>query len=165
MELVKAEIRDIPIIQGISDIAWPHTFRELLPPEQIAYMMNMMYSSDSLQKQIGEQNHHYLLAKENDDFIGYLSYELNYKSSGLTKVHKIYILPGAQGKGLGRFFIENVSQISRQHNDKGLSLNVNKYNDRAIAFYKKMGFEIVRKEENDIGKGFIMDDYVLDKIF
>jgi len=165
MELIPAEIKDIPVIQGISDIAWPHTFKDLLSPEQIAYMMNMMYSSESLQKQMEEQNHNYLLAKGDDDYMGYLAYEINYNNSGLTKVHKIYILPSAQGKGLGRFFIENVSQISRQHNDKGLSLNVNKYNDRAIAFYRRMGFEIDHKEENDIGNGFIMDDYVMNLIF
>lgn len=165
MELIKAGLADIPVIQKLSDVAWPHTFRELLSPEQITYMMNMMYSTPSLQKQIGEQNHHYLLAKDDNGYLGYLSYEMNYNDSRLTKVHKIYILPDAQGKGVGRFFIENISEIARDNGAKGLSLNVNKYNDKAINFYRRMGFDIHHSEENDIGDGFIMDDYVMNKEF
>ena len=165
MKLIEATISDIPAIQAISDVAWPHTFRELLSPEQIAYMMDMMYSTQSLTRQMTEDNHHYLLAQDAEEYVGYLSYENNYKNSGLTKVHKIYIHPDAQGKGIGRFFIENASQIAKEKNDKALSLNVNKYNDRAIAFYRKMGFEIHHSEENDIGNGFIMDDYVMNLEF
>lgn len=165
MELIRAEVKDIPVIQAISNVAWPHTFKDLLSCEQIAYMMNMMYSSQSLQKQITEQNHRYLLTKDGNGYLGYLSYEINYNDSGLTKVHKIYILPDAQGKGVGRFFIENVSEIAQNNGATGLSLNVNKYNDKAINFYRRMGFDIHHSEENDIGNGFIMDDYVMNKEF
>ena len=165
MELIEATISDIPAIQALSDKAWPHTFRDLLSPDQIVYMMEMMYSTESLKKQLSELNHHYLLAKDDDGYLGYVSYEVNYKNSGLTKVHKIYIDPEAQGKGVGRFFIEYVSVIARNQNSKGLSLNVNKYNENAIGFYRRMGFDIHHSEENDIGDGFIMDDYVMNMEF
>jgi ribosomal protein S18 acetylase RimI-like enzyme len=43
-----------------------------------------------------------------------------------------------------------------------LFLNVNKYNS-AIQFYHKIGFEIAKEEVIDIGNGFVMDDYVMEK--
>ena len=38
-------------------------------------------------------------------------------------------------------------------------LTVNKHNANSIAVYKKMGFEVFNECENDIGNGFIMDDF------
>lgn len=162
MNLIKATDRHISIIQSLSQSIWPHTFKDILSSEQIEYMMNMMYRTEALKAQINEQNHHYLLAEENGEYLGYVSYELDYKSQTVTKVHKIYVLPTLQGKGIGRFFIDNVSQIALRNGNNTLSLNVNKYN-KAIGFYQHLGFEIADKEEIDIGNGFIMDDYVMNK--
>jgi hypothetical protein len=41
-------------------------------------------------------------------------------------------------------------------------LNVNKYNS-AQDFYKKLGFCIDYEEVIDIGNGYVMDDYVMEK--
>jgi ribosomal protein S18 acetylase RimI-like enzyme len=40
---------------------------------------------------------------------------------------------------------------------------VNKGNARAIAFYRKHGFDIAESVVVDIGGGFVMDDYVMGK--
>ena len=42
-------------------------------------------------------------------------------------------------------------------------LTVNKQNHGPIAVYKKLGFQIVDSVETDIGNGFIMDDYIMEK--
>lgn len=109
-----------------------------------------------------ELNHHYLLAGDSGEYVGYTSYELNYKETTTTKIHKIYILPSMQGKGVGRFLIEAVEEIARQNENNGLSLNVNRFN-KALDFYKRVGFEIIRSEDIDIGNGFLMEDFVLNK--
>ncbi|MDR2956386.1 MAG: GNAT family N-acetyltransferase [Prevotella sp.] len=161
MNIVEATENQIVIIKSLSDKVWPVTFRDILSEEQIKYMMNMMYSEDSLRKQMKE-GHHYLLAEEDGEYLGYLSYELNYKGSDITKVHKIYVLSSLQGRGVGRFFIDKAGEIAKNNNNKELLLNVNRFN-RAIDFYKRVGFEIVRNEDIDIGNGFLMEDYVMNK--
>lgn len=162
MEIIQATTEDIHIIQSLSDVIWPHTFREMLSSEQIAYMMNMMYSAEALTKQMSE-GHHYLLVKDGDEYIAYISYENNYKNKSWTKVHKIYILPSVQGTGLGRKLIDIVADIAMSNSNSELSLNVNRDNLKAINFYKRMGFEIILSEDNDIGCGYLMTDYVLNK--
>jgi RimJ/RimL family protein N-acetyltransferase len=44
-----------------------------------------------------------------------------------------------------------------------LILSVNKRNTKAITAYKRNGFAIVESVVTDIGGGFVMDDYVMDK--
>jgi diamine N-acetyltransferase len=89
-------------IQAIAYKTWPNTFGDILSPEQISYMLDMMYSSTALKAQVADKQHIFVLAKEGDSYLGYLSYELNYKNSLKTKIHKIYILPETQGKGIGK---------------------------------------------------------------
>ncbi|MDR1090800.1 MAG: GNAT family N-acetyltransferase [Prevotella sp.] len=162
MTAIEATKEHLFIIQALSEKVWPHTFRNILTKDQIGYMMDMMYSTSSLEKQMDELNHHYLLAGDSGEYVGYTSYELNYKETTTTKIHKIYILPSMQGKGVGRFLIEAVEEIARQNENNGLSLNVNRFN-KALDFYKRVGFEIIRSEDIDIGNGFLMEDFVLNK--
>ncbi|MBS5797700.1 MAG: GNAT family N-acetyltransferase [Dysgonomonas mossii] len=162
MQIVEATTDHIYNIQVLSNVIWPATFSNILSQEQISYMMDMMYSTSSLEKQINELNHHYLLAEEDGEYLGYLSYELNYKGTPITKIHKIYVLPSIQGKGVGRLFIDAVSKLALKNNNTLLSLNVNRYN-KAIDFYKRMGFDFFTSENIDIGNGFLMEDYVMNK--
>lgn len=162
MTTIEATKDHLFIIQALADKIWPHTFREILTEEQISYMMNMMYSTPSLEKQMEELNHHYILANDSGEYLGYLSYELNYKGTNTTKIHKIYILPSIQGKGVGRFLIETVEEIALRNDNNELSLNVNRFN-KALDFYKRIGFDVVNSEDIDIGNGFLMEDFVLNK--
>lgn len=162
MQIVEATTDHIYNIQVLSNVIWPATFSNILSQEQISYMMDMMYSTSSLEKQINELSHHYLLAEEDGEYLGYLSYELNYKGTPITKIHKIYVLPSIQGKGVGRLFIDAVSKLALKNNNTLLSLNVNRYN-KAIDFYKRMGFDFFASENIEIGNGFLMEDYVMNK--
>ena len=45
-----------------------------------------------------------------------------------------------------------------------MKLHVNKYNTNSILAYKKMGFENTESSITDIGKGFVMDDYLMVKM-
>ena len=42
-------------------------------------------------------------------------------------------------------------------------MQVNKRNDRAIAAYQKAGFCIAEEAVLDIGGGFVMDDFLMEK--
>lgn len=44
-----------------------------------------------------------------------------------------------------------------------ITLTVNRYNLDTIAAYKKLGFQITESMVQDIGNGFVMDDYRMEK--
>ncbi|GAB3701677.1 GNAT family N-acetyltransferase [Spirosoma flavus] len=155
---------DFPIIQDIAKRTWPSTFEAILSPTQISYMLDMMYSLDSLKSQIQDKHHVFLLAKNQptNEPLGYVSYELNYKEEPLTKVHKIYLLPASQGKGVGRLLLDKVAETALRNGNTRLGLNVNRFN-KAVQFYERMGFSVVGQEDIDIGEGFLMEDFIMEK--
>lgn len=160
IEIHKNADSNFTSIRSIAEEVWPIAYGEILSKEQLHYMMEMMYSVTSLQKQADAKGHHFILAYSDKTPVGFASYEFNYNGTAGTKIHKIYVLSDQQGKGIGKILIDHIMNVARQNNQEALLLNVNK-NNVAIHFYKKLGFIIIAEEVIDIGKGYVMDDYVM----
>jgi diamine N-acetyltransferase len=159
MKILQADKTHIPLIQEIAFNTWPLTFGDILSEEQIKYMLEMMYSSESLKNQMEVKQHQFIILQSETNPIGFASFEF---LNGFTKIHKIYLLPTEQGRGSGRKMLNQISSISIQKNIHKLSLNVNRFN-QAVQFYLRTGFVIVKEENIDIGNGFLMEDYVMEK--
>ena len=149
-------------IRAIAQEVWPIAYGSILSSDQLDYMMDMMYSLSSLQAQTDIKKNLFILAIENDKALGFAGYEFNYNDSAKTKIHKIYVLTTQQGKGIGKQLIDFIAEEAKLMQQKGLILNVNK-NNKAIEFYKTLGFSISAEEVIDIGNGYVMDDYVMEK--
>ncbi len=157
MQFRKAVISDIPIIQQIAEKAWRPTYSHILSEEQTIYMLDMMYGSDVLMKQINSQIE-FFLAVEEDQVIGYFSMEITETSK--MKLHKIYLDPDKKSKGVGSQIIAFIKEFGFKAGVKHIELNVNKFNS-AVQFYEKMGFFRAKEVVLDIGNGYVMDDYVM----
>ncbi|MES2588406.1 MAG: GNAT family N-acetyltransferase [Bacteroidota bacterium] len=157
----KIDLSKIHIVREIAQITWPVAFGEILSKEQLAYMMNMMYSVEVLEKQLNE-GHEFYLFYENEFPLGFMGLELNYKKSNQVKIHKLYILPENQGKGIGEKLIDFASNRCKEENLEILTLNVNRFN-KALTFYEKLGFKNVKSEDIEIGNGYLMEDFVMEK--
>ena len=161
MNIVVATKEQLPIVQELAMIIWPDTYGEILSNVQFDYMMEMMYSIESLEKQL-QNNKIFLLAEIDNRFVGFASYEVNINNSNKTKIHKLYVLPEMQGKGVGKKLIECITDIALTNHNSILNLTVNK-NNKAQYFYLKNGFEITEEAVFDIGNGYVMDDYIMEK--
>lgn len=163
MYFLEAEAKHIPIIQDIVRATWPVAYAGILSEEQSGYMMNMMYTDQTLKEQMEELGHHFLLGgNDHSEYLGFVSFEFNYRSTLHTKIHKLYILPQFQGMGLGQYLIEKVAEKASGIGNVSILLNVNRYN-KALNFYKRLDFNIIGEEDINIGKGFLMEDYILEK--
>lgn len=161
IKITHATSEHITIIRKLAHEAWPAAFKNILSRKQIDYMLEMMYSCDSIEKQISNKQY-FLLAGYGDAYAGYASYETNYKGLNTCKIHKLYILPQFGRLGIGKKMVEHISEIAVGENNRHLTLNVNKEN-QAIRFYEKIGFKIIAGETIPIGEGFFMDDYIMIK--
>lgn len=161
MEIITATEQHLPIIRQIAYDTWPETFGSLMSKQQLDFMLDWMYSLESLQKQLAN-NHIFLLAHEDNHYYGYASYELNYEASRKTKIHKLYILPTSQGRGLGKMFLQKVQDAALAVHNNTLLLNV-KRDNKAVEFYKTCGFEITDTVDIEIEHGFQLMDYVMEK--
>lgn len=157
----EANEKDIPLIRELTFQVWPQTYAPILSKEQIAYMLEMMYSEESLQQQMAT-GCIFLIVYENKCPAGFASYQ--HQNNGQYKLHKIYVLPSQQGKGTGRFLLEFILQQLKNQNARSLQLQVNRYNN-ARKFYERLGFKVIQEADFDIGNGFYMNDYVMEKTF
>lgn len=160
--LADASIQDFKTIREIANKSWAATYGPILPKEQIDYMLDLFYSEQTLLENLNEKGHSFLLVNEGEVCLGFASYEHNYLNQKCTRLHKIYLLPEAQGKGAGKLLINAVENLAKENQSTTVSLNVNKFN-KAISFYKKIGFEVVSEEDILLEHGYKMEDYKMEK--
>jgi ribosomal protein S18 acetylase RimI-like enzyme len=157
----KATVADLKTITEIAHKTWPLTYGEILSPAQLEYMLNAFYSDAALRANI-ENGHEFILAKEADIVLGFASFEPHYENGNTTKIHKIYILPETQGKGIGKLLLDAIAQFAKEKNATSLLLNVNRFN-MALTFYQKLGFKIIQEIDIELEFGYLMEDYVMEK--
>lgn len=160
IHIVKATTEDIPVIRQLAEQAFPDTYREILSPEQIDYMMEWMYSAESLVRQM-EEGHVFYIAYDGDGVpVGYVSIQPEGKD--VYHLQKLYVLPERQGEGIGRqLFSTAVSEVKRLCPEaRRMQLNVNRHN-KAYDFYCRMGMRKVDEGDFPIGGGFYMNDYIM----
>lgn len=159
-EIKKAGTNDIPLIRELTFRVWPQTYASILSQEQIDYMLEMMYSERSLQKQIAEDGCQFIIVYEEGNPVGFASY--NEEEPRRWKLHKIYVLGNQQGKGTGKYVMNYIIDEIRKQNATSLFLQVNQHNT-AKTFYERLGFQEVDFINLDIGHGFFMNDYIMEK--
>lgn len=160
MNIREASTADILLIRSLAFATWPVAYKEMISPEQIAYMLELMYSEASLREQISEKGHRFLIAEQDGRSIGFASHEPHHLGATRTRLHKLYVLPDVQGSGAGGMLLETVMEAGKAAGDRAIDLTVNKRN-KALRFYQRRGFVIERDMVVDIGNGFVMDDHVM----
>jgi len=145
----------------MAQVVFPDTYRPILSQEQIDYMMEMMYSTDSLTRQMTIENQQFLL----DEDCGYVSFRyegLNEEGRDVFHIEKLYVMPEFQGKGLGTQLFHAVIEMVRNASigSPRIELNVNR-NNPAVNFYEHLGMSIARSGDFPIGEGFFMNDYIM----
>jgi ribosomal protein S18 acetylase RimI-like enzyme len=160
LSIKNTSVDDIPLIRELTFNVWPQTYASILSQQKIDYMLEMMYSESSLKKQMMEDRCQFIFAYDETEPVGFASYQ---EISPTTwKLHKIYILPTQQGKGTGKFVIDHIIKEIQQQGATALQLQVNRHN-KARSFYEKIGFTVIEEADFDIGNGFFMNDYVMEK--
>ncbi len=162
ISISQATINDLSVIQEIAYKTWPDTYGSILSKEQLDYMLDKMYAIATLTDNLLYKGHHFILVKENDICLGFTSFEHHYLDKKVTRLHKLYLLPETQGKGIGKLVLDSIVTFSKENESERISLNVNKFN-KAFSFYKKMGFEVVAEEDLEIGNVYLMEDYKMEK--
>ena len=170
-----AILEDRALIRSVSEQTWPSTYGHIISQEQIDFMLDWMYSDDSLAEQF-TKGHQFFIAYLNGADIGFCSVSEDVSDSGENnnenkiehikqfKLNKLYVLPAAQGTGAGKVLLNKAIEVAKTQGSKSLFLQVNKLNN-AVTFYQKQGFTKEAEHKFNIGNGFYMDDYVMRLIF
>ncbi len=138
MDLTFREIKSNSDILELSRLAsriWNSYYPAVIGQKQVDYMLDKMYSFDSLKKQILTDNNIFIGAYNDEEMIGFISYSKTDEREYF--IHKLYVSTEIHGKGIGRQLYDFVF---RDKDLKTIRLTVNRQNVKAINFYFKMGF-------------------------
>ncbi|WP_114791378.1 GNAT family N-acetyltransferase [Niabella yanshanensis] len=156
----KALKAELPIIRRLALDIWPATYSSILSQEQLAYMLELFYSDPVLEKDFDKPGYSFFLLEQEGKDTGFAGLEL--KEDQTAHLHKIYLSPDHQGKGLGKKMIQFIIDFAKNAGAHSLTLHVNRYN-KALQFYQAVGFEIIKELDTEIGNGYLMNDYVMKK--
>lgn len=146
---------DFETIAGLADTIWREHYTPIIGKDQVDYMLDRFQSAPAIGRQVAEGLRYFLMVYQNAP-AGYLAFTRKQDALFLSK---IYVLSALRGKGLGREAMTFVLEQARAAHCRRITLTVNKYNAGSIAAYKRMGFRQGPALVQDIGGGYIMDDY------
>lgn len=159
--LRKGKEEDLAIVSDLAERIWPATYGEYLSDEQLRFMLDKMYNQGELLSQL-RKGYTFLMASQNGKDVGFACFALEKPEEAIYKLHKLYVLPETHGKGVGKILMNEVVNLAQREGGKALQLNVNR-NNKAKDFYLKAGFIIKETVDLDIGNGFYMNDYIMEK--
>ncbi|MDD5712402.1 MAG: GNAT family N-acetyltransferase [Smithellaceae bacterium] len=155
------EASDIDIIAALARETWSRHYAPIIGQAQTDYMIEKFQSAFAIAEQIAD-GYRYYLVMDNGEKIGYFAI-VPEPAERAALLSKIYVLPDRQGEGIGRRIIAFIEERCKAMGIDKLRLTVNKNNTGSVAFYLCMGFVNAGPLVQDIGGGFVMDDYKMVK--
>ena len=125
--------------------------------EQIEYMLKKYQSIEAIMGQI-MHGYRYFIFEQDGDILAYFGVQPQGERLFLSK---FYILKEYRGAGLFSAGLNVMRQLCLEEGMKAIYLTVNRENHHAYEVYRHKGFEILAEEDNDIGYGFVMNDYIM----
>ena len=153
---------DIEQVAILADEIWTQHFTPIIGATQVDYMLRKYQSPGAIKSQIKDGAEYYLANLERA-WVGYAGLSTDIDQDKIL-LSKIYVKSSVQGKGVGTAIFDYVESNCVLRKLSSVWLTVNRNNDDAISWYKRRGFVVVDKVKKDIGEGFFMDDYLMEKL-
>ena len=150
-----------PALRVCAAAVWHAAYDDLLPPGQVDHMLAERLRSEVFQTYLDAADRWFDLAVDQSSaVVGYTSCRMAPETSVLV-LEQLYVGPDHWGAGIADFLIAAVAQHGAKCGATSLELRVNKGNARAQGFYRKRGFTVSGEVLDDIGGGYVMDDFVM----
>ncbi|WP_265459338.1 GNAT family N-acetyltransferase [Enterococcus sp. HY326] len=145
----------LPELQEI----WQEVFTPIIGAEQVTYMLQTYQSKENILAEIARGVEYYLLFNQ-EKVVGYTAFDFQGEQLYLSK---IYLKAASRGQGLSSELFAWYEEVARKAGIKKLYLRVNQHNQQAVAVYQHKGFQLIKTQVDEIGVGFVMEDYIFEK--
>jgi len=153
---------NIAAVSKLAKQIWKDHYLPIIGQDQVDYMLHTFQSEEAIIKQLNDGFKYFIVTKHNQT-AGYFAVIEN-NQSNTVQISKLYITTRFQNCGIGAAIICFLERSYRNAHDVELWLTVNRENRQAISFYQKEGFQKSGCIVQDIGQGFVMDDYKMVKV-
>lgn len=164
---MKAIVKCVNTKEEIAEVSrlaadiWREHYGAIITTEQIDYMIELYQSVSAITDQIEHQGYmYYLIQNKENSIVGYMAVKEEQDKLFLSK---FYVAKEHRGQGYASQALAFLEKLCKDRNLTHIWLTVNRNNTSSIAVYEKKEFLTIREEVADIGNGFVMDDYVMQK--
>jgi GNAT superfamily N-acetyltransferase len=154
-----ASTHDAVTLADLARQIWTEYYTAIIGAPQVEYMLHRFQSADQIVFDLGH-GYRYWLGETDGLAVGYAAAQPRGDHLFLSKV---YVRADQRGQGLARMLLDQAVQWCQDLGLRRVRLTVNKHNLDAIQAYYRMGFATTEAVVTDIGGGFVMDDYVLER--
>lgn len=147
----------------LAQTVWHQTYDTLLPAGQVNYMLEAFQSVPAIHRQLETEGYQYYLLTDQETPVGFFAVIPAHKTEDELFLSKIYLLPSSHGKGIARRAFAFLEELAAEGRFRKIWLTVSKENKHAQEVYRHFGFTVREAVVIDIGGGYVMDDYVMEK--
>jgi ribosomal protein S18 acetylase RimI-like enzyme len=164
----RSTVRLVPVTTAaqVADVArmalevWNEYYVALIGQAQVDYMVAKFQSAAAMQAQI-DSGYEYFHIQQSGENVGYAAIRHD-AAEARVFISKLYLLAAHRKSGAGRQTLELIERLGRERGATHLWLTVNKGNP-SVQAYERLGFRIAEALVMDIGGGYVMDDYKMEK--
>ena len=158
MNIVSVDYILIPQLSAFASNVFIDYYISLIGFEQATYMADLFLSENAIKQLIDKGAIFRIIEDEKHNPLAFCEY---IKEEDKTFLSKLYVKKEYRGQGLGKIMLDDCINYSRKHNSKAIYLTVNKHNTKSYETYLHWGFTVIDAVVNDIGNGYVMDDYIM----
>lgn len=147
-------------IERMAHVIWNEYYVQLIGQAQVNYMVEKFQTAAAMQAQI-DSGYEYFQIHRGGDAIGYAAIRHD-ASDARVFISKLYLLAAHRKSGAGRETLALIESLARGRGARHLWLTVNKGNP-SVRAYERLGFSVVEALVMDIGGGYVMDDFRMEK--
>lgn len=160
--VLPVESGEVERIAALAGEIWREHYAGIISAAQIEYMLEQRYHPTLIRLELTRADLWWDKLLIRQEIAGFASYFLT-AQAGEMKLDKLYVHQDHQRRGYGGHVIAHVCERARKLGCLRVILAVNRNNRNAIAAYLKHGFRVRGSQIKDIGGGFVMDDYVMER--
>lgn len=158
MKLVVVDQSLIELTSKFAQEVFIDYYTGLIGKQQSIYMANLFLSNKAISELISN-GAIFKIVMDNDDPIAFFEYVPEESKVFLSK---LYVKKQYRRKGISRLMLEDCINYAKDNNKNSIYLTVNKGNINSIDVYHHYGFKQIDAVVNDIGNGYVMDDYIME---
>lgn len=151
----KANSSDLELLFRVSRQSYSENFAHHWNDGGLDWYLDKEYGIEGIKSDLINPDINYFIAFFHEEPAGFMKLQLNstlanHSSTSGMEVEKLYFKPQYQRKGIGKKLLSVALVLGQKLKKEIIWLGVIDTNEKAIEFYKKIGFEIHDKTALDI---------------
>jgi diamine N-acetyltransferase len=165
IQIRRGVLEDAPALAALATRTFADAFAADNRPEDLQAHLESSYGVAQQSQELSDPNEITLLAFSGETLIAFAQVRRKVPPECVTQaqaieVHRFYVDRLAHGKGVAQALMAAVKSASKEFDAKHLWLSAWERNPRAVAFYTKMGFEIVGSADFMVGSD-VQTDHIM----